>query len=200
MSNQFKPSTVSTPMSGDFKDIEAGAYPARVSGIYRVGTQPNDFPGAAKATKLEVIFQFELVTESITINGEELPKVKSKTFTDSLHEKGKLAPALAMLGLNSGEVDLTQALGRACIVNMVDYTKPDGTTAVKFASISQPMKGFEVPEGKLPLTFFDFNSNYSQEIVDSLKAQSKDGKMNWIYSKIETAPEFIVCNEEVPFV
>ncbi len=192
--SDFKPSTIThvennTPVP----EIDPGTYTARIQAIYHLGTQPNNFPGAKNPTQYQVVFVYELTEESVEINGEMKPRIKSKTYTYSLSEKATLAKTIKELrgtAIAAGEViDLTALLNTPCIISFVEgkNKKEDGVTAyLEFGSISAPMKGMVVGELRQEPRFFDFNSNYNPAMLD------EEAKIipKWLIEKIKASPEY----------
>jgi hypothetical protein len=187
--SELKPSIIkNVGQSAGFPEIKPGTYAARIQAIYHIGTQPNNFTGAKNPTRYEIVFVYEILDESVEINGEELPRVKSKTYTYSLNEKatlGKTIKELRGAAIQPDEaIDLTTLLDTPCIISFVEgkNKREDGTPYLEFGSITAPMKGMSLPPLRQPKVFFDFDSNYNPALLESMP--------KWIATKIQDSPEY----------
>jgi hypothetical protein len=143
--------------SGNYPKAERvaeGTYPARLVQLISLGVQESEWQGEKK-TAAKVMLTFELPTETININGEEQPKWLSKQFNLSLHEKSSLTPVVKALDPSGQCQDLTQLLGKPCMVQVGSTS----TGNAKITSIVAPMKGMPVAEIYNPakMIAFDFD-------------------------------------------
>ena len=135
--------------------IAEGTYPARLVQIISLGVQETEWQGQTK-TAPKVMLTFELPTETININGEDQPRWISKEFNLSLHEKSSLTPVVKALDPKGECQDLTDLLGKPCMVQV-------GSTAsnnAKITNIVAPMKGMPVAPiyNEAKMVAFDFDS------------------------------------------
>lgn len=166
--------TVSAPENSSIPPIEAGAYPAVCIGIIDIGEQYNK---AYDNYARKCIFQFEIPSETIVIDGEEKPRIISETYTASLGEKATLRKTLESWRgreFTQDELmcfDLENVLGAPCMLNIVHKENSKGSKFAKITAITRLPKGFEVStetEKKI----------YSLNDADALE-------------KLETLPEWI---------
>lgn len=135
--------------------IPEGTYPARLVQLISLGVQEGEWQGQVKQSP-KVTLTFELPTETITINGEEQPRWIGKEFNLSLHEKSGLTPVVKALDPKGECKDLTELLGKPCMVQV-------GSTATgnaKVVSVVAPMRGMPVAEiyNEAKMIAFDFDA------------------------------------------
>jgi hypothetical protein len=134
--------------------IAEGTYPARLVQIISLGVHETEWQGQTK-TAPKVMLTFELPTETININGEDQPRWISREFNLSLHEKSSLTPVVKALDPKGECQDLTDLLGKPCMVQV-------GSTAsnnAKITNIVAPMKGMPVAPiyNEAKMVAFDFD-------------------------------------------
>ncbi len=186
-----------------------GTYPARLIGIYDVGTQKK-FKEEVFANNRTIILKFALMGDEKTSTGEFFTKDLWTTWTNSI--KSTLFKTLFSLGLKSMELkeggeyfdvpkdfDIEKFLGAPCLVTI--GTKPDGT-GNKITSISAPMKGMVITEyAKEDLQLLDWtlhnfglmlevSPSYIKKYVLASKEYSLKGQT------VETGESF---TDDVPF-
>lgn len=175
--------------------LEAGSYPARCVQIIDLGFQ---FNVMAQKTQRQVMLVWELPTETITIDGEEKPRVISDTFTLSLNENAKLYKTLiAWRGKAFTEeelkgFDLQNVLDKVCILNLSVKESKTGNKYNRIAGVSKVMKGMTVAEAVTPIFSFDLDAKDALEQMQSLP--------NWIQEKIkggETYKELMEQQEAI---
>ena len=102
----------------------------------------------------------EIPGETITIDGEELPRALSATYTNSLGEKAKLRAMLegwrgrSFTAEELMGFDLSKLVGIGCMIGVTHARKTDGGEYVKISSVSKLPKGFAAPAlQNLPVVF-----------------------------------------------
>jgi len=149
----------------DFERIGDGTYPARIVNVIDLGEQENTFEGETKIQD-KVWIEFELPTETITIDGTDKPRWLGKEFTKSTNKNALLMKVLNAL-YTPKELEEVESfkdlVGKALLIEI-------GETAGgkdKWIGSSKLMKGMTVPELVNTPKYFDLE-NPDQEVFDSL--------------------------------
>lgn len=157
----------------DFKQPDAGTYPARCIKIIDLGTQHDEWQGKP-IVRRQVMLMWELPTETVTIDGQEKPMIVSKFYTLSLSEKSNLRPDLEawrgraftpeeLLGF-----DLANVLDKPCMVSVIHNDKGKA----RVSSVGKLVKGIEVPPHFNKPVFFsldEFDGSVFQSLPDGIK-------------------------------
>lgn len=163
---------------------EEGSCTGRLCGIIDLGVQRREWQGAVKDSQQKLLFSFELPTEMIkNKDGDDEPRRMSKGYNVSFTKKSSLPPLIKALdptGTLKGNDAIENLLGAPCMLSIEHYTK-DGEPAAKIASVTQIMKGLEVPE------LFAEPTSFSLEDPDM---EQWDGFADWIKEKIREAEDF----------
>ena len=142
----------------NFKQVDAGTYPARCYGVILLGTTYDDL---YKKTQTKVMLQFELPTE--TIDAPDNPELHgqpyglSKFLTLSLHEKSSLRQDLERWRnkpFTAEELkgfDLKNVIGVPCMLSVIKGENGKS----KISSISAPIKGMSLVPQVNPTRYFD---------------------------------------------
>ena len=162
---------------GSIAPIEAGTHPAVCVALIDIGEQYNE---KYKKAQRKVIVQFEITDESITVDGEEVNRTMSQTYTMSLSERSALyRDLIAWRGrpFTDEELagfDLKNILGVPCLLTIV-HQERNGSTYANVSGIAKAMKGMTI-KPTLPLTTFDLD-------VDPL--EKMEDFPEWIVKKIK---------------
>ena len=119
--------------------------------------------------------------------------VRSREMTLSLNERASLTKILeSIVGRKVVEGDtarklLSEALGKACIVEVVHNEGKDGKIYANLGKVAQPMKGMSVLEAKAGLVFLNYKS-WDQEVFDKLP--------EFIQDKIRSSSEYRSMTEK----
>lgn len=136
--------------TGDsFPPIEGGTYQGICIGIIDIGTQYNDY-FKKSIRKLVIIWELPEVRIEVEKDGEKLnlPRVISKTYTNSLHEKSNLGKDLvswrgkAFTSEESDGFDVENMLKSNCLVQVIN-TEKNNKTYANVSSVSKLMAGME---------------------------------------------------------
>ena len=187
--------------------LEAGSYRAVCYSIVVLGTTYNQ---AFDKAITQICFTWELPDERITINGEDLPKAISATYTLSLNEKAKLRQMLASWrGRDFTEEELegfslSNVLGVPCMLATVIKTSSTGKEFAQVASVVRLPKSMVVPDGtENPQVLFNImDPEFPLEDMEKLPEwQQNRIKESKEYKERTTSPDdFIVANDEdLPF-
>lgn len=194
---------IATAANSQRELIPAGNYVARCYQMIHIGTITETIMGEEK-TLNKVRIGWELPTELKVFkeeNGEQ-PRVISKEFTLSMHEKSSLRKALASWrgkDFTEGEAkafDITKLLGATCMLNIIHKPSKDGLkTYEEIAGITPMPKGFECPPQINKTTVWDYD-NPDNALFDSLPDFIKDKiKSSLEYQKM-MQPEATHMNQE----
>lgn len=155
----------------------AGAYPARIYQIVQIGTVPG-FEGKLQ-NKVRITFEFPTETEVFKEEKGPQPKVMSKEFTLSTHEKAELRKVITACdpATNVTSYDIENLMGKACLVTVGHGQKKDGSG--KYAT----MTGFTfLPKGMLcpdpvnppqKLSYDDFNLELFNKLPEFIKEKMR---------------------------
>ena len=140
--------------------IEAGSYPAVCYALVDLGDQ---YSQKFDKCSRQVLIMWEIPGETITIEGEELPRALSATYTNSLSKKAKLRTMLegwrgrAFTAEELKGFDLSKLIGIGCMIGVTHTRKTDGSEYAKISSVSKLPKGFTVPEPQNTSVVFDLD-------------------------------------------
>ncbi len=175
-------SLIAKKSNDDFEPIEEGVHHGVIIGLLDLGTQRNEkFDNEA----MKVLFTWELPNETINIDGEDKPRVISKPYTLSLHEKANLRSDLEAIRsrkFTNEEVkngfDLSQIIGSNCQLQIEHNDRNDRNYANVVAVMALP-KGSPVLEATNPAIIFEIGRG---EIPESIPS--------WIQDIIKKSKEY----------
>jgi hypothetical protein len=140
--------------------VSPGSHAARVYSIVELGVHQVEFQGVLK-NRAMIRIGWELLDETIEVNGEQKPMVMFQEYSDSLHEKSGLKKAIeemsgkSMSESESKEFDLVKLIGMPCILGVQHKTsKNNGEKYAKLSSIAPPMKSLTFRELSIPTVIF----------------------------------------------
>lgn len=177
-------------------------YPAVCVHVIDIGTQQPHPSSQFPKKKHQVTLVFELPGQRVEFtkeNGEEVSynRTVSRTFTLSLHEKGKLRPFLVgwrgrkFTSEELQRFELDQLVGVPCMVQIV-HSERNGKTYADAENVYKLPKGMQPPvaeRGKFAFSLSDFEG----DIV------WPHDMPNWIREKIENSEEYLFrFRNEVP--
>lgn len=149
--------TVGSRAKPNIPPVEPGSYLARCVGVVDLGEQEVEYKGKTKySDKVKLIF--ELPTERITIDGENLPRQLSRNFTFSVSKRGSLRQFISAWLSRSftdgefSEFDLFSLLRHPALLSVVH--SEDGQYANIAGAMAVP-RGMDVPTAQSDLIRFD---------------------------------------------
>ena len=165
--------------SKKFEIIPAGSYPARCYSMIELGTNEETYQGVSKMVN-KVRITWELPTETMVFKEERgpEPRVISKEFTLSMHEKANLRAFLenwrgkSFTEKEAEAFDVTNLLGVPCLLSITHKAATNGNTYANISSVSLLPKGMECPEminERQELSFDDFNQELFDQLPDFIK-------------------------------
>lgn len=156
--------------------VEPGVYIAICVGVIDMGEQ---FSEKFKnyANKLKIVW--ELVGETVEVDGVQQPRQLSKEFTFSTSKKGNLRSFLQSWNTKTytddefGELDIFDQLGKACQLTVVlsetkEYSNVENIMALP--------RGFQVPTTDTPFIQWDMDAwddNVFQKLPEWVQEQIK---------------------------
>ena len=161
--------------------IPEGIYPAICTRVIDLGDQTSKMFGG---TARKVLFSWEIPSETITVDGVDMPRMLSKEFTISLNEKSKLRPFLeSWRGKTFSETelegfDLKNILGAPCQMQIIH--NDNGYENV--SSIMALAKGMERPKPATELIYFDLSVANCLDLLKKLP--------EWVQEKIKLSPQY----------
>ena len=167
---------------GSIAPVEAGTHPAVCVGLIDIGDQYNE---TYKKSSRKVIIQWEITDETITVDGKEVNRTISQTYTNSLNERSALYRDLiswrgkAFTDEELAGFDLVKILGAPCLLTITHQDR-NGSTYANISGIAKAMKGMNITP-TLPLFTFDLD-------VDPL--EKMEGMPAWITKKIEESTTY----------
>ena len=136
-------SLVASSKGGDYDPVPAGTHHGICIGLIDLGYQHNQTFGKWQP---KVAIMWELPRVRIEIDGEDLPRVISRIFTNSLNEKAALFQILTSWrgrGFTPAELDafdLRAVLGANCLLSITHETRNNKTYA-NVTAVSSLMAG-----------------------------------------------------------
>jgi hypothetical protein len=174
--------------NGNFSPVPEGVHLAVCCWLADLGTQYSEAYGNSSR---KIVVAFELPEERIEIDGEDKPRIISRQFTLSLHEKAALRAFLeAWRGrrFTTDELagfDLGNVLGKPCQLQIL-HRDSGGKTYSNIASVMPPPKGSKVPETELEQVLFSLDDcNPSQPLMQQIPEQLPE----WIANLIAGSDE-----------
>ena len=145
--------------NGNYDLPEAGNQPAVLVAIIDLGTHPNEYEGKAyDSHRVQLVWELTTQPKSDTQN-----LVIGREYTLSISENsnlGKLVTALTGKKFTEGEeFDITQLLGRACLVNIVHGKSKKGNDYARVEGASALPRGFKVEPPKRKPVLWEIDGN-----------------------------------------
>lgn len=183
--------TVKRKKASRVPPVAGGSYVSACIGIIDIGEQYDKFPGEKQGKYTsKVIFLFELLGETVEIDGEQNPRWLSLEMTQSLHERSALYKTLtAWLGrpLTEDELsiegcgfDLTQMIGKNCMLS-VSLNEKDGEQYNKITGTMGVPKGLQVEKPISEFLKFDIDDR-DESVFEKLP--------EWIQKKIRKSTQY----------
>ena len=164
--------------------LAADTYPAVCIGVIDLGEQHSE---KFKNYQNKVMFLFEIIGETVDVEGEAKPRWLSKEFTLSLSEKSNLTKAIeAWTGREISEdesengYDVTQLIGRSALV-VVTVKENENGTFNDITVITAPPKIMQIPAAESETLCFTIEE-WNAEVFEKLP--------EWIQNKIKKSTEY----------
>lgn len=160
-------------------------YPAVCYALIDLGDQ---YSAAYDKYNRKVVVGWELPGETLTIDGEEVPRTFWNTYTASLSQKAQLRKDLTswrgkeftaeeLKGFN-----LRNIVGVPCMIQIVHRKSADGSkTYANLASVTKMPKGFPAPKGTLEPLIYDIEES-DPAMVEELP--------QWMQDKIKASNSY----------
>ena len=160
-------------------------YPAVCYALVDLGEQ---FSAVYEKYTKKIAIGWELPGETITIDGETVPRTFFNTYTASLSTKSLLRKDLTSWRGKEFTVEelkgfnLRNIVGVPCMIQIVHRKSADGSrTYANLASVTKIPKGFPAPKGKLEPMIYDIEED-DPAVVDTLP--------QWMQDKIKESRSF----------
>ena len=164
--------------------LAADTYPAVCVGVVDLGEQHSE---KFKNYQNKVMFLFEIIGETVDVDGEAKPRWLSKEYTLSLSEKSNLAKTItAWTGReitddeNENGFDVSTLLGRKALV-VVTCKENDNGTFNDITVITSPPKMIQIPDAQSEQLMFEVES-WNAEVFEKLPER--------IQNKIKKSTEY----------
>lgn len=172
--------------------LAEGSYPAVCIALVDMGEQFS--PAFEKYTR-KVAVGWEIVGETVTVDGETVPRTFYNTYTASLSSKGNLRKDLTawrgrdFTAEELKKFDLRNILGAPCLVQVVHKKSADGTkTFANLAAVMKMPKGLEKPTPQTKPLAFDIESS-DPDMLENFP--------EWIANRVRESRTFIAHQEEM---
>ncbi len=169
--------------------IPAGNYIARCYQMIHIGTIEEIILGEKKRlNKVRIGWELPTETKVFTQEKGEQPRVISKEFTLSMHEKATLRKFLASWrGKDFAEedaksFDITKLIGISCMLNIIHKPSKDGLkTYEEIANVSPMPKGMKAPDQVNPTVLWEYDKP-DYDVFNALP--------DFIKTKIQSSEEY----------
>jgi hypothetical protein len=156
-----------TSGGGNFETCPAGNHPAVLIGIIDLGTQNEKFQGSEARDVRKVYLCWEIPGEQ-TASGRS--HVMGREYTLSFHEMSglrKMIEAWFNKKFAEGqEFDLSQLMGRACLLTILNEEK-NGKTFAKINGVGGLPKGMAKPVATLETVAFNMDEDDVEKFPDA---------------------------------
>lgn len=191
--------TVSDKGGSPREPIPAKIHVAVCNSVIDLGVQTKTFNNETKQVR-EVLIGWELPYETIEVEEEKVPRVISRTYSMSLHEKSKLRKDLEswmgrkLTAEEAAGFNLTTLLGKPCQLQVI-HVDSNGRTYANINNIVNLPDNMPVPSAT-QVTSFDLDAPDAKEIIVMLP--------EWIQNKIKESStweemEAKAAQEDLPF-
>ena len=167
-------------------------YPAVCYALIDIGDQYSQV--FEKYTK-KVVIGWELIGETVTIDGEEQPRTFFNTYTASLSTKSLLRKDLVSWRGRDFTVDelkgfnLRNIVGIPCMLQIVHKKNADGSKVyANLASVTKVPKMLKIEKGKLAPVIYDIDES-DPAIVETLP--------QWLQDKIHDSRSYVQRMDEL---
>jgi len=147
---------------GDFDPVEAGTHHAVCYSVVDIGTQYSE---RFDTFHRQVVITWEIPSLRIEIDGEDLPRALSKTYTLSLSEKSNLYnDLLSWRGVAFTEqelegFDVRAVVGANCLLNVVHKKREGKKPAARIQAVIHLPKGSRKLEPENPTVTYSIEDD-----------------------------------------
>lgn len=172
---------------GGFEPVGEGLHTAICTSVIDLGDQYNERFGN-KQRKVRITWEVD--DETVTVDGEEKPRIISKEYTLSLSDKATLRRDLeSWRGAKFSDddiyvdgFDLQNILGKPCQITVVHNVSKSGKTYADIAGIVPLQKGMTPPRHSGDLVYFALDSDNDLSMIDTFP--------QFIQDKIKKSPTY----------
>ena len=161
--------------SGDWEPVPRGVYQAVCYAVVDLGTQFSQMFGVEQH---QCWVAWELPEERIEFEGENKPRVISKFYTVSLHEKSNLRQHLESWrgrAFNAKELegfDISKLIGANCQINVIHKQKAKGGVKADIGSIMPLSRGMQRKDSEAEYIYYSMEEHglaIPENIPDGIK-------------------------------
>lgn len=182
---------VSEKSGSGIAPLPEDTYPAVCYALIDLGQQ---YSAKFEKYSEQVAIGWEIIGETITVDGEDVPRSFFNTYNMSLNEKAKLRKDLVSWRGKEFSVEelkdfnLRNILGKPCMIQIIHKKNADGSRVyANLGSVTKIPKGFPIPKGQLEPMVFDFSES-DPAVVDTLP--------QWMQDKIKASESYTFFLEE----
>ena len=153
--------TASSKGGAPISPIEAGTHPAICYGLVDLGMQYSE---RYKNSSQKIVLMWELPDEKIEIDGKNVSRVISQTYTCSLNEKAVLRKDLAswrgrdFTDEELAAFDLRNIVGKPCLLSII-HKENNGSTYANVGGVMKMPKGMPTLEQTMKTIVFDLDDS-----------------------------------------
>ena len=153
-----------------FDPVGEGLHQASCVAVVDLGEQ---YSKLYDNTSQKVLLTFEVHDENIIVDGETKPRLISKDYTLSLGEKATLRAHLEswrgkkFTDAELDGFDMKNVLGKPCQIQVL-HSEKGGKTYANIASIVSWPRGFEAPQVKSEILYYDMQERANEVVFERL--------------------------------
>lgn len=147
--------------------LEEGTYPAVCNMLVDLGLQYSERYGKHSR---KVLIGWEVIGETVEIDGKEEPRTFSARYTASLNEKSELRKTLkAWRGRDFTleelkEFNLRNIIGAPCFIQIIHNTAANGNIYANLAAVTRLPKGYEAPTLSTEPVVYDIDESDPEDV------------------------------------
>lgn len=183
--------TVKRKKANRLPPVDGGSYTAACVGIIDIGEQFEKFQAEKQGKYVsKLILIFELLGQTVEVDGEKKPRWLSKEYLASLNEKSNLFKTLTAwrgkpftedeLSIDGAGFDLKQMAGQHCLLS-VTLEEKDGEKYNKVTGVMGVPKGLKLDPPESEILIFDIDDR-DEAVFAKLP--------EWIQTKIRKSTQY----------
>ena len=183
--------TVKRKKANRVPPVAGGSYVSACIGVIDIGEQFEKYKDEKQGKYVsKVVFLFELLGETVLVDGEQKPRWLSMEMTKSLHERSKLYKTLTAwlgrqltedeLSIEGSGFNLAQMAGKNCLLS-VSLKEKDGESSNQISGVMGVPKGLPIGKPESELLLFDIDDR-DEAVFEKLPG--------WIQEKIRKSTQY----------
>lgn len=173
---------------GSVPPLDGGTYPACCVGVVDLGEQYEKYMGEKNGKYIsKVLLIFEVLGETVEVEGEQKPRWLSAEYALSLSQKANLYRDLvSWRGRDFTEeelagYDLSRLAGEKCILTVIVKETKDGGQYNRITGIAGAPRGIQIGDPESEILIYDIDER-NEEVFDKLP--------EWVRKKIQKSTQF----------